>query len=136
LVVRLPTEAEWERACRAGTKSTYYTGDSDADLDRAAWYGKNSRNTTHPVGQKIPNPWGLYDMHGNMLEWCADRFETYKAEAAENPQGPAQGADRVLRGGSWNYLPGRCRSASRAGHFPDARFVGFRVAADVPSKAP
>ena len=134
LVVRLPTEAEWERACRAGTKTTYYTGDSDADLDRAAWYGKNSGNTTHPAGQKAPNAWGVHDMYGNVWEWCADWFETYKAEAAEDPQGPAQGAARVLRGGSWDNIPRHCRSANRGGYYPDDRnyYFGFRVVGSLP----
>jgi formylglycine-generating enzyme required for sulfatase activity len=127
--VRLPTEAEREHACRAGTTTTYYTGDSEADLGRAAWYSANSKNTTHPVGQKTPNACGVYDMHGNVWEWCADWYAEYKPGAVVDPQGPAQGADRVLRGGSWLDYPGRCRSASRLGFDPVFRddFIGFRV---------
>jgi formylglycine-generating enzyme required for sulfatase activity len=129
--IRLPTDAEWEHACRAGTKTAYYTGDSDADLDRAGWYDKNSGNTTHPVGQKVPNAWGTYDMHGNVWEWCQDFYEPYKAGAATDPQGPSQGQYRVLRGGSWVFIPWLCRSASRNWLTPDNRgyHFGFRVAA-------
>jgi formylglycine-generating enzyme required for sulfatase activity len=134
LTIRLPTDAEWECACRAGTRTTYYTGDTEADLDRAAWYDKNSGNATHPVGQKTANAWGVHDMHGNVWEWCGDWFETYKAEAAVDPQGPPQSARRVLRGGSWGDAPRGCRSAFRMWDFPGFRnyFVGFRVAAWVP----
>jgi formylglycine-generating enzyme required for sulfatase activity len=134
LAVRLPTDAEWEHACRAGTRRTYYTGDTEADLDRAAWYGKNSGNTTHPVGQKTPNAWGVHDMHGNVWEWCQDCYEPYKAEAAVDPQGPAQGAGRVLRGGSWLSFPRRCRTAFRFRYLPDYRLdlIGFRVVAVAP----
>jgi formylglycine-generating enzyme required for sulfatase activity len=138
LVVRLPTEAEWEHACRDGTRTAFYTGDAETDLDRAAWYDKNSNRTTHPVGQKVPNAWGLYDMHGNVWEWCADWLGGYGAGAMTDPQGPAEGPSRVLRGGSWSCDPGGCRSAYRLWATPDARLdlIGFRVAADVPSKAP
>src|SRR5208337_4411958 len=126
-LVRLPTEAEWEYACRAGTSTKYYSGDSEEDLKRVAWYGANSGNTTHPVGQKEPNQFGLYDMHGNVWQWCQDWYEEYKADAVVDPQGTAQGAGRVLRGGSWDDLPGSCRSASRVGGSPDVRLgnVGF-----------
>ena len=128
LTVRLPTEAEWEHACRAGTETAHYTGDSEADLDRAAWYGGNSKDTTHPAGQKAPNAWGLCDMHGNVVEWCADWYGKYKAEAALDPQGPAQGECRVLRGGDWGDKPWFCRSAHRERTNPDIGGVfGFRV---------
>jgi formylglycine-generating enzyme required for sulfatase activity len=133
--VRLPTEAEWERACRAGTRTAYCTGDAETDFGRAAWYYKNSNDTTHPVGQKVPNAWGVHDMHGNVWEWCTDWFETYKAEAVVDPQGPAQGAERVLRGGAWCNAPRNCRSAYRDGHDPDYRrfgIAGFRVVMLVP----
>jgi formylglycine-generating enzyme required for sulfatase activity len=128
-VIRLPTDAEWEHSCRAGTKTTYCTGDTHGDRDRTAWYYENSNNTTHPVGEKTPNAWGVHDMHGNVWEWCQDLYDRYKAEAVVNPQGPAEGARRVLRGGSWGYAPGNCRSADRFGSHPDSRgdFVGFRV---------
>ena len=113
VTVRLPTEAEWEHACRAGTRTTYYTGDSEADLDRAGWYGNNGKITAHSVGQKVPNAWGAYDMHGSVWEWCGDWYEAYRAEAAVDPQGPGQGEYRVLRGASWLDLPINCRSAVR-----------------------
>ena len=129
--VRLPTEAEWEFACRAGTNTAYYSGDTDKDLDRVAWYEANSKNTTHPVGQKEPNAFGVYDMHGNAWQWCEDWWdENYHSNCpVEDPQGPAHGAGRVLRGGSWDYNPIYCRSASRFGYHPGGRFdnVGFRV---------
>ena len=141
LTVRLPTEAEWEHACRAGTRTVYYTGDTEADLDRAGWYIPryipNNNLTTHPVGLKVPNVWGLYDMHGNVFEWCADWHEAHKGEAAVDPQGPAQGQSRVFRGGCYGFTPMDCRSAYRFGLNPDDRhnFLGFRVAASVPPKA-
>jgi formylglycine-generating enzyme required for sulfatase activity len=137
-VIRLPTDAEWKFACRAGTKTVYYTGDGEADLNRAAWYDKNSNNMTHPVGQKVPNAWGLYDMHSNVWEWVQDFYAPYKAEAVVDPQGPAQGADRVLRDGSWLHPPWDCRSEIRYWNNPWIRyyFFGFRVAASVPPKAP
>jgi formylglycine-generating enzyme required for sulfatase activity len=136
--VRLPTEAEWEHACRASTKTSYYSGDGEADLERAAWYYRNSMNTTHPVGQKVPNAWGVHDTHGNVFEWCADWYGVHGAEAATDPQGPSQGEYRVLRGGSWDSDPRNCRSANRGGSYPDLPydFFGFRVAAEVPSKTP
>ncbi|HEY3323598.1 MAG TPA: formylglycine-generating enzyme family protein [Planctomycetota bacterium] len=135
LIVRLPTDAEREFACRAGTSTRYYTGDSEADLDKAAWYRANSKNTTHPVGQKLPNAWGAYDMHGNVLEWCQDWFEDYKPGAAVDPQGPSapQGLSecqaRVLRGGSWSNVARLCRAANRNWSAPDYRVdvSGFRV---------
>jgi formylglycine-generating enzyme required for sulfatase activity len=134
LAVRLPTNAEWERACRAGTKTTYYTGDAETDLDRAGWYDKNSGGKTRPVGEKAPNAWGVHDMHGNVWEWGADWFETYKADAVVDPQGPTQGACRVLRGGSWYFDPSPCRSAFRFRDYPVAHdnLIGFRVVVEVP----
>ena len=126
--VRLLTDAEWEFACRAGTTTTYYSGDTEADLGRAAWYGANSKWTTHPVGQKEPNAWGLYDVHGNVWEWCQDWYGEYAAGAATDPQGPATGISRVLRGGSWSFVPRGCRSAFRGNVQPGYRNldVGFR----------
>jgi formylglycine-generating enzyme required for sulfatase activity len=115
---RLPTEAEWEYACRAGTTTKYHTGNSKSDLARADWYGGNSGKKTHPVGQKTPNAWGLYDMHGNVWEWCADWYGNYSSGSATNPMGPSSGSDRVARGGSWISDASICRSAFRSGHYP------------------
>jgi formylglycine-generating enzyme required for sulfatase activity len=132
--VRLPTEAEWEYACRAGTRTTYYAGDTEADLDRAAWYYRNSGNTTHPVGQKVPNAWGLYDVHGNVWEWVQDCYDdSYYGESPRvDPKGPASGEYRVLRGGSWNDDPDYCRAAHRHRFNPGNRDsdFGFRLALD------
>ena len=132
--IRAPTEAEWERACRAGTRTTYCTGDAETDLDRAAWWDKNSGKTTHPVGQKVPNAWGLHDMHGNVWEWCSDWQGDYGTEAVTDPQGPGQGQYRVSRGGSWSSLPWVCSSASRGGIAPGKcdRDLGFRVVVSAP----
>ena len=125
--VGLPTEAEWEYACRAGTTTEFYSGDLDSDLDRVAWYSANSKSTAHPVGQKEPNKFGLYDMHGNVWQWCQDLWdENYYANSpTENPQGPDHGAARLLRGGSWYYDPMDCRSAYRNGYYPGLRIIGF-----------
>jgi len=129
--VRLPTEAEWEYACRSGSKTRFAFGDADTDLRDYAWYTDNSESKTQPVGQKKPNAWGLYDMHGNVFEWCSDWYaKGYAAAAKTDSMGPANGSLRVLRGGSWDGEPGYCRSASRGRHAPDARYgsYGFRVA--------
>ena len=139
LTVRVPTGTEWEHACRAGTRTTYCTGDRETDLERAAWYGANSGRMTHPVGQKVPNAWGLYDMHGNVCEWVQDFYAPYKAEATTDPQDLAECAVRVLRGGCWCAVPIFCRSANRFRYGPDLHgiyILGFRVAADVSPKAP
>ena len=132
--VRLPTEAEWEYACRAGSKTRFCFGDDDDKLGDFAWYAANSGNTTHPVGQKKPNAWGLYDLHGNVWQWCADRYDDkyYGNSPKTDPTGPAEGPYRVLRGGSWNNSPQGCRSAFRINNAPDGRndLIGFRVAMD------
>jgi formylglycine-generating enzyme required for sulfatase activity len=133
---RLPTEAEWEYACRAKTMTPFNTGRSvELDLARAGWYGSNSGGQTHPVGQKEPNAWGVYDMHGNVWEWCHDWYGSYPAGHVTDPQGPNNGSSRVLRGG-WYGPAGYCRSAGRGGFDPSLRraFFGFRLALPQVSK--
>ena len=130
--VRLPTEAEWEYACRAGSKTRFSFGDEDRDLSSHAWYSENSDNNTHPVGKKKPNAWGLYDMHGNVYEWCSDWYgKSYVGLKTKttNPQGLFGGEYRVLRGGSWDVNPRYCRSAARDRYYPGDRDCdyGFRV---------
>lgn len=126
----LPTEAQWEYACRAGSRTRYSFGDNDSQLGDYAWYDKNGNGTTHPVGQKKPNGWGLYDMHGNVWEWCLDWYgeSYYSSSPASDPQGTGSGQCRVLRGGSWNN-DSNCRSADRGFNAPSFAFshVGFRV---------
>jgi len=113
---RLPTEAEWEYACRAGTVTKYSFGDDVRKLKNYAWFFEKSSGKTHPVGQKKPNPWGLYDMHGNVAEWCNDFYSqsTYKQSPDKDPIGPAEGKERVIRGGAWNSSADSCRSSYRA----------------------
>jgi len=127
--VRLPTSAEWEYACRAGTTTSYNSGDKEADLARAAWYWRNSGHCTHPVGQKEPNAWGLYDMHGNVWVWCVDWFGFCPKAALTDPQRPANGDEPVLRGGGWWDEATGCRSAGRIKCPPDylRSYFGFRV---------
>jgi formylglycine-generating enzyme required for sulfatase activity len=132
---RLPTEAEWEHAARAGTTTEYFFGDDPAALGQYAWFDKNSQGTTHPVGEKKPNPWGLYDIYGNVWEWMADWYEErkedwFKAGAVTDPTGPASGSFRVNRGGSWYDSAEVCRPADRFIRTPDNRFnyLGFRLA--------
>jgi len=129
--VRLPTEAEWEYACRAGTKTRFSFGDSEGALGDYAWYMGNSGNKTQPVGRKKPNPWGLYDMHGNVMEWCADMYGNYSSEASTDPQAPGSGGRRVFRGGAWkNGVTDGFRCADRLDRHPDGRGsdYGFRCA--------
>ncbi|MFT5328194.1 MAG: sulfatase activating formylglycine-generating enzyme [Planctomycetaceae bacterium] len=128
-VYRLPTEAEWEYACRAGTKTGYSFGDSESELGEYAWYDDNSERTTHPVGGKKANPWGLYDMYGNVWEWCQDRHGDFPNGPVTDPTGPALGSYRVERGGSWGNSARYSRSAYRDRYTPDYRGddVGFRV---------
>jgi formylglycine-generating enzyme required for sulfatase activity len=129
---RLPTEAEWEFACRAGSSKRYLFGDEIGQLDQYAWYADNSGNQTHPVGLKRPNRFGLYDMHGNVWEWCWDWYDSryYSELHVQDPSGPYRGTGRVVRGGSWSEDPRGVRSAKRSRLAPDRRFdhLGFRVA--------
>ncbi len=148
---RLPTEAEWEYACRAGTTTAYSFGDDPADLDEYAWHYDNSEDAYHPVGQKKPNPWGLHDIHGNVAEWTLDAYDPtfYQKLSVEQPTLnpcvlPTKPYPHVVRGGSWDDDPPQLRSAARRGsdkswkvqdpqlpqsiwYFTDALFVGFRV---------
>ncbi|MHC4598760.1 MAG: formylglycine-generating enzyme family protein, partial [Planctomycetota bacterium] len=131
--LRLPSEAEWEYAARAGTSTRFHSGDADATLDAVAWFAKNAGETTHPVGRKKPNGWGLYDMHGNLWEWCEDvRHNSYDGipkDGTARRDGDGQGS-RVLRGGSYNYPARECRVARRNSDREDRRVsaMGFRVA--------
>ncbi len=132
---RLPTEAEWEYAARAGTTTAYSFGDSDGKLEQHSWFKANARGKPKPVGQRRPNDWGLYDMHGNVWEWCNDFYKVdyYLESTKEDPKGPESGKNKVLRGGCWNSNPDACRSAYRYNENPaytDACFgydiYGFR----------
>ncbi len=127
----LPTEAQWEYACRAGSTTRWSFGPSDLVLDEHAWYSSNSDDTTHPVGQKKPNAWGLYDMEGNVWEWCADWYgeDYYGRSPRKDPTGPSSGRGRVVRGGSINNIASNVRSARRLLSRPTNRFNndGFRV---------
>ncbi len=137
---RLPTEAEWEYAARAGTSTRFSYGDdpSFASLTSNAWYSANSGNMTRPVGQKPPNPWGLFDMEGNAWEWCLDWYAPYPGGFAIDPQGPAsnQTGVKVIRGGAWDAFPSDCRSARRltegVSPFISDFIIGFRVVLSAP----
>jgi sulfatase modifying factor 1 len=126
---RLLTEAEWEYACRAGTRTRYSFGDGEGKLGEYAWYSKNSGNAPHPVGTRQPNPWGLHDMHGNVWEWCWDWYGSYRSEPQVDPMGPPAGNGRVLRGGSF-FWAGDLRSSLRVWGGPEGgvQFFGFRCA--------
>jgi formylglycine-generating enzyme required for sulfatase activity len=129
-VYRLPTEAEWEYACRAGSQTAHSFGSDEKSLVNFGWYDSNSKGMTHAVGLKKANAWGLYDMHGNVWEWCADRYGEYPKGSATDPRGPEAGSDRVDRGGSWLLVAVFCRSANRFRCDPSFRYdsLGFRVA--------
>jgi formylglycine-generating enzyme required for sulfatase activity len=123
---RLPTEAEWEYACRAGSQETFYSGKSP---ESAGWYWNNSKEHTRTVGQKEPNRYGLYDMHGNVWEWCWDWYAPYTPDPQTNPSGPDRGSHRVERGGSWGDYSSGLRSASRLDFTPSGKNgrLGFRL---------
>ena len=135
---RLPTEAEWEYCCRAepadgsGVGRDYTWSDVGAELlTEYAWVDGNSEETTHPVGGRKPNRWGLHDLHGNVAEWCQDWYGPYTADEATDPKGPETGRRKVRRGGGWSSIARRCRCADRAGVAPDctSALIGFRVVA-------
>ncbi len=137
-VYRLPTEAQWEYACRAGGETAYSFGESSESMCDYAWFNGNGNFQTHPVGENKANAWGLYDMHGNMGEWCSDWYGRYPKGAVSDPTGPKEGSLRVNRGGSWHYEAASCRSAVRYGNVPSYRFrnYGFRVALSSQSGIP
>ena len=130
-IITLPTEAQWEYACRAGTVTAYCFGDDSSLLGDYAWYNDNSGFETHPVGRKRPNSFGLYDMHGNVWEWCRDRYDKnyYSRNIKTDPENTQSGSEHVLRGGSWNNYPWFCRSANRSRSYPvsTSGSIGFRV---------
>lgn len=124
----LPTEAQWEYACRAGTTTQWSFGDDSDAVDDHLWSDDNSDESSQEVGTLAPNPWGLYDVHGNVAEWCLDRFGSYSRDAQTDPQGPATGWHRVWRGGAWDVSSYLTQSALRSGGFPNRGYsgVGFR----------
>ncbi|MEM7202486.1 MAG: formylglycine-generating enzyme family protein [Planctomycetota bacterium] len=132
LGARLPSEAEWEAACRAGTTTEFCNGDSDKDLKQVGWFDEDSEGSTHPVGEKAANAWGLFDVHGNVWEWCQDEWhDDYEGAQVDGSAWEDGGSgDRVRRGGSWRYDARYCRSAYRDWWPPDSRYVdlGFRPA--------
>ncbi len=138
---RLPTEAEWEYLCRAGTGTAFFTGDLtdetcglDAALNQVGWYCGNADSSTHDVEQLLANDLGVYDAHGNVREWCWDYYASYETDVVIDPSGPATGDRRVIRGGSWDYFARECRSAQRGAYWPNSGddFVGFRVVRNAP----
>jgi len=124
---RLPTEAEWEYACRAGSTTAYFFGNEPSKLKDYAWFEKNSGGKPQPAGQKPPNAWGLYDMHGNVWEWCNDFYQVdyYQQSPKENPTGPKAGDTKVVRGGAWKFSDETCRSAYRYNENPGYADVCF-----------
>ena len=124
---RLPTEAEWEYACRAGSKTVYSFDDDEGLLPEYGWFDRNSSFRTHTVGLLEPNAWGLYDMHGNVCEWCSDRYSLYPKGSVSDPTGPKVGLFRVYRGGSWCNGAANCLSANRDGDAPSPSGFGLGV---------
>ena len=125
----LPTEAQWEYAARAGTTTTWWSGDSDSDLSRVDWWDSTSDRGTHAVGEKPANAWGLHDVHGNVSEWTADWYGDYPSSSQTDPAGPSSGSRRGIRGGSWGSYNNYTRVADRSPFDPDDRvnFLGFRL---------
>ena len=134
LVYRLPTEAEWEHACRANTTTKFSFGDDDRELILHGWFEQNARGRTQTVGQLRANPWGLHDMHGNIWEWCSDWYADYPhLEQDIDPEGPESGSLRSIRGGCWYLFPDYCRASSRYRYHDQFRsaHVGFRIVRSV-----
>ena len=132
-IYRLPTEAEWEYACRAGSQSAFFFGDDAAQAGRYAWTKTTSEGKTHPVAQKEPNAWGLYDMHGNVCEWVQDWYRVYRKKDISDPLGAIKGSKRVARGGAWVYENKLNRAAYRDRFSADVKLymLGFRLVKEV-----
>ena len=130
----LPTEAQWEYAARAGTTTTWWSGDSESDLARVGWYDGNSDDSLHAVGEKPANAWGLHDVHGNVWEWTADWYGDYPGSSQTDPTGPGSGSGRVARGGGWGSGASFSRVALRNDRGPGLRFgsLGFRLSRTIP----
>jgi formylglycine-generating enzyme required for sulfatase activity len=133
---RLPTEAEWEYCCRAGSISPWCFGEQVVDVGQYAWFFDNSHMETHPVGERKPNAWGLYDMHGNVMEWCFDYYEEFyyqRCTEEENPPGPEEGSTRVIRGGAWQFGAEATRCPYRNSYNPEtaSSVIGLRIMRDL-----
>ena len=133
---RLPTESEWEYSCRATSGDAYSFGDTADLLGEFSWFDRNATRQTHEVGEKKANRWGLYDMHGNVCEWCQDWYDFYPSTKETDPTGPISGSFRVRRGGSWSHQAKFCEAAYRYAGEPTNRswVCGFRVALTLPTK--